>query len=81
MAIGKTKEHFSSEKMNIRIGNNLVIKNGQLAKRYSETKTQKYMKNDYIKIDVDLGLGNGHSTIWTCDLTEDYIKINSDYRS
>ncbi len=81
MAIGKTKEHFSSEKLNIRIGNNLVIKNGQLAKRFSERKTQKYMKNDHIKIDVDLGLSSGHNTIWTCDLTEDYIKINSDYRS
>jgi len=57
MAIGKTKEQFSHEKLLIKIGNNIVIKDGELAKRYSERKTQKYMKNDNILIDVDLGIG------------------------
>ena len=81
MAIGKTKEQFKSKKLKIKIGNNLVINNGTLAKRYSEKKTQKYMRNDNILLDIDLGLGNGSSSFWTCDLTEEYVKINSDYRS
>ena len=81
MAIGKTKEQFSHEKLLIKIGNNIVIKDGELAKRYSERKTQKYMKNDNILIDVDLGIGAGFSSFWTCDLTEEYVRINTDYRS
>jgi glutamate N-acetyltransferase/amino-acid N-acetyltransferase len=81
MAIGKTKEQFSHEKLLIKIGNNIVIKDGELAKRYSERKTQKYMKNDNILIDVDLGIGTGLSSFWTCDLTEEYVRINTDYRS
>jgi glutamate N-acetyltransferase/amino-acid N-acetyltransferase len=52
-----------------------------LAKRYSERKTQKYMKNDNILIDVDLGIGTSLSSFWTCDLTEEYVRINTDYRS
>ena len=57
----KTKEQFSHEKLLIKIGNNIVIKDGELARRYSERKTQKYMKNDNILIDVDLGIGTGLS--------------------
>ena len=81
MAIGKTKEQFSHEKLLIKIGNNIIIKDGELVKRYSERKTQKYMKNDNILIDVDLGIGTGFSSFWTCDLTEEYVRINTDYRS
>ena len=69
------------KKLLIKIGNNIVIKDGELAKRYSERKTQKYMKNDNILIDVDLGIGTGFSSFWTCDLTEEYVRINTDYRS
>ena len=81
MAIGKTKENFSHENLKIKIGNNIVVKNGELARRYSERKTQKYMKNEKILIDVDLGIGTGFSSFWTCDLTEEYVRINTDYRS
>ena len=81
MAIGKTKENFSHENLQIKIGNNIVVKNGELAKRYSERKTKKYMKNERILIDVDLGIGTGSSSFWTCDLTEEYVRINTDYRS
>ena len=81
MAIGKTKENFSHENLKIKIGNNIVIKNGELARRYSERKTKKYMKNEKILIDVDLGVGTGFSSFWTCDLTEEYVRINTDYRS
>jgi len=81
MAIGKTKENFSEKKIKIKIGKNLVIYKGSLAKRYSERRTKKYMKNNSILIEIDLGVGDSQSSIWTCDLTEKYIKINADYRS
>ena len=39
------------------------------------------MKNDEIRISADLGLGRGKATVWTCDLTKEYVEINGDYRS
>jgi glutamate N-acetyltransferase/amino-acid N-acetyltransferase len=39
------------------------------------------MQGREIAIGVDLGLGSGKATVWTCDLTHDYISINADYRS
>ena len=48
---------------------------------YSEEATSAYMKNDDIKIRVDIGLGKGKATVWTCDLTKEYVAINGDYRS
>ena len=65
----------------LKIGKNLVIHNGALAKRYSERRTKKYMRNNSILIEIDLGVGDSQSSIWTCDLTEKYVKINADYRS
>ena len=81
MAIGKTNEQFILPKLKIKIGNNLVVKDGELANRYSEYKTSRYMKNNEILIDIDLGVGSGFSSFWTCDLTQEYVRINTDYRS
>ena len=39
------------------------------------------MKNQELEIGVDLGIGKGKATVWTCDLTHRYIDINADYRS
>ena len=39
------------------------------------------MKNDEIVITADIGLGTGRATVWTCDLTKEYVAINGDYRS
>jgi glutamate N-acetyltransferase/amino-acid N-acetyltransferase len=39
------------------------------------------MKGQDIVISVDVGIGSGKATVWTCDLTHDYISINGDYRS
>ena len=81
MAIGKTKEIIQPKKINLKIGKNLILKNGEVSRSYSETRTKKYMNGDEILIDINLGLGKGESDIWTCDLTEGYIRINADYRS
>ena len=81
MAIGKSKEKINPKKISLKIGSNTIIKNGEISRSYSESRTKKYMKGKNILLDINLGRGNSFSQIWTCDLTEDYIKINADYRS
>ena len=80
MAIGKTKEIIQPKKINLKIGKNLILKNGEVSRSYSESRTKKYMDGNEILIDINLGPGKGESDIWTCDLTEGYIRINADYR-
>jgi glutamate N-acetyltransferase/amino-acid N-acetyltransferase len=48
---------------------------------YDETPVVQHMKGDNILIEVDVGVGRGKATVWTCDLTEGYIRINASYRS
>ena len=48
---------------------------------YDEAPVAKHLEGQEIRIDVDLGLGDGRATVWTCDLTHGYISINADYRS
>ena len=46
-----------------------------------EAPVAAHMKGDEVLLEVDVGIGKGRATIWTCDLTHGYIKINADYRS
>jgi glutamate N-acetyltransferase/amino-acid N-acetyltransferase len=59
----------------------VLAKNGFRAPSYSEDAAAAYMQRPEIAIGVDLGLGRGKRTVWTCDLTHRYIDINADYRS
>ncbi len=43
--------------------------------------TEHALLAEEIRIDVDLGMGDGRATVWTCDLSHDYVSINADYRS
>ena len=81
MAIGKSGVEMEKEKISIWFGNHLVAKNGSISDTYNELEVSNYMKNDSLVVTVDLGLGNKRSSIYTCDLTHDYISINADYRS
>ncbi len=81
MAVGKAGEAADRDKLAIWFGPHLVAKDGERAPDYSEETVAAYMKNGELTIKVDLGLGAGKSTIWTCDLTHGYISINADYRS
>jgi glutamate N-acetyltransferase/amino-acid N-acetyltransferase len=81
MAIGKSGIKIDKEKISIWFGNHLIAQNGSISESYNEPNVAKYMKNDSLVITVDLGLGNEKSSIYTCDLTHDYISINADYRS
>ncbi len=81
MAIGKSGAAADRDKLSIRFGDILVAENGWVSPDYREELGADYMKNDELVIAVDLGLGAGNATIWTCDLTHAYIEINADYRS
>ncbi len=81
MAIGKAGAKADRDLIAISFGDILVASEGWRAPDYSEEAASAYMKNQEITITVDLGLGEGTSTAWTCDLTHGYISINADYRS
>ncbi|WP_095587747.1 bifunctional glutamate N-acetyltransferase/amino-acid acetyltransferase ArgJ [Actibacterium ureilyticum] len=81
MAVGKSGAHANRDKLSIRFGDILVAENGWVAESYTEEAGATYMKQSDLVIAVDLGLGRGAATAWTCDLTYDYIRINADYRS
>ena len=81
MAIGKSGENIQMSKIQIKFGSYLVAENGRRSKEYSEKDLKEYMKWDAINIEVNLNIGTNSHTIYTCDLTHDYIDINADYRS
>lgn len=81
MAVGKSGAAADRDRLAIRFGDITVAENGWRAPDYSEDAASAYMKQPELTIGVDLGLGVGQSTVWTCDLTHGYIDINADYRS
>ncbi len=81
MAVGKSGARADRDLLTIRFGDVLVAKNGQVAPDYLEADGAAVMKQDTLIIGVDLGVGMGRATVWTCDLTRQYIAINADYRS
>lgn len=81
MAVGKAGEPADRDRLSIRFGATLVAQNGLAVEGYDETPVAAHLKGQDILIGVDIGLGSGHATVWTCDLTHGYISINADYRS
>ncbi len=81
MAIGKSGAAADRDLLSIKFGDVLVAENGWVAETYREEDGARLMKEQEIDITVDIGLGRGTSTVWTCDLTHQYITINADYRS
>jgi glutamate N-acetyltransferase/amino-acid N-acetyltransferase len=81
MAVGKSGAEADRDRLTIRFGDLLVAEKGWAAESYREEDGAAYMKNAELLIAVDLGLGTHESWMWTCDLTEQYIRINADYRS
>ncbi|MBC8012646.1 MAG: bifunctional glutamate N-acetyltransferase/amino-acid acetyltransferase ArgJ [Methyloceanibacter sp.] len=80
-AVGKAGEAADRDRLAIWLGDILVAKDGEVAPGYREQQGAAYMKRPEIAITVDVGIGKEAATIWTCDLTQDYIAINADYRS
>ena len=81
MAVGKAGEPADRDRLSIWFGNNRLAVEGERDPDYSEAATSAYMKRDEIAIRADLGIGRGKATVWTCDLTKEYVAINGDYRS
>jgi len=81
MAVGKSGAEADRDRLTICFGDITVAENGWRAPDYSEDEASAYMKNQDLTLAVDLGLADGTSTVWTCDLTHGYISINADYRS
>jgi len=81
MAVGKSGAAADRDRLGIRFGDVEVAKNGWRSESYSEEAAAAHMKGENISIGVDIGVGSGTSTVWTCDLTHGYIDINADYRS
>lgn len=81
MAVGKAGEKADRDKLAIWIGDALVAENGMVHPEYHEPPTAEYMKGANIRLRIDVGVGKGKATVWTCDLTKRYIEINADYRS
>ena len=81
MAVGKAGEKADRDRLTISIGGVPVTANGMACPDYDETPVTAHMKGRNIDIAIDLGLGRGSATVWTCDLTHGYININGSYRS
>lgn len=81
MAVGKAGEPADRDTLSIWIGPHVLAEGGQPAASYKEEDGAAYMKQAEITISLDLGLGDGAATVYTCDLTHSYIDINADYRS
>ena len=81
MAVGKAGEPADRDKLSIGFGGTWAARDGQPLADYDEAPVAAHLKGQDISIEVDLGLGTGRATVWTCDLTHGYISINADYRS
>ncbi|HSR71632.1 MAG TPA: bifunctional glutamate N-acetyltransferase/amino-acid acetyltransferase ArgJ [Kiloniellales bacterium] len=81
MAVGKAGEKADRDRLSIRIGGVEVARNGEVVPGYDEAPVAAHMKGRDIRIDVDVGVGRGRATVWSCDLTHGYIDINADYRT
>ncbi len=81
-AVGRAKiGNLDLSQVSLSLNNTLVVERGQPASSYSEAAGQLEMDKDEIRILIDLNQGDSSATVWTSDLSHDYVQINSDYRS
>ena len=81
MAVGKAGEPANRDTLSIGFGGHWAAREGQPVEDYDEAPVAAHLAGQEIDIEVDLGLGEGRASVWTCDLTHGYIDINADYRS
>lgn len=81
MAVGKAGQRADRDKLAINVGGTQVAEFGGAVEEFDEAPIAEHMKGQEIDISIDVGIGNGEATVWTCDLTHGYIEINADYRS
>lgn len=81
MAVGKAGEPAERDLLSIAFGGIEVAAQGHVVEGYDEGPVSEHLTGSDINISIDIGLGSGRATVWTCDLTHGYISINADYRS
>jgi glutamate N-acetyltransferase / amino-acid N-acetyltransferase len=81
MAVGKAGEPADRDRLSIAFGGVWTARDGLPVDGYDEAPVAAHLKGEDIDILVDLGIGDGRASVWTCDLTHGYISINADYRS
>jgi glutamate N-acetyltransferase/amino-acid N-acetyltransferase len=81
MAVGKAGEPVERDRLEIWFGPHLVARDGMRSPNYSEADATKAVRGPKIDIRIDVGVGNGKARVWTCDLTDGYVRINGAYRS
>ena len=80
-AVGKAGQRADRDRLSIWIGDEQCAECGMPHPGYSEEMATKHLLGDDIELRVDVGVGDGEATIWTCDLTHGYIDINAGYRT
>ena len=81
-AIGNVNTNVKDlSNIELRLGKILIYKNNKLNAKYSEETAKKYLKNKNIEINIKYNTGLFSGTVWTSDLSHEYININADYRS
>jgi len=80
-AVGYSGALSSPEKISLNIGDVAVLRNGEPVEGYEEMAASEVMRRDRYTIEIDLGEGTGQQSILTTDLTEEYVRINSEYRT
>jgi glutamate N-acetyltransferase/amino-acid N-acetyltransferase len=81
MAVGKAGEPADRDRLSITFGNVLVADKGERAEGYDEDAATRAVSGREVELAIELGLGKGQARVWTCDLTDGYIRINGAYRS
>ncbi|HUC72099.1 MAG TPA: bifunctional glutamate N-acetyltransferase/amino-acid acetyltransferase ArgJ [Stellaceae bacterium] len=81
MAVGRAGEKADRDRLSISVGGTAIVTRGEPVAGYDEAPVARHMAGREILIAVDLGIGSGRATVWTCDLTHGYIDINGSYRS
>ena len=81
MAVGKAGEPADRDKLSIGFGGVWAARDGLPLPDYDEAPVAQHLAGHDVEMQVDLGIGDGRATVWTCDLTHGYISINADYRS
>ena len=81
MAIGKAGPKINLKKLSIKFGDVTIVKDGKLHQSYDERVAANYMKGENIELNIEISTGTKSFSAYTMDLTNEYIKINADYRS
>ena len=82
MAIGKAGvSDLDTNLVEVYLGSVCIVRNGKRAEEYEEQAGSAVMQEEEIVICIKLGRGESAESVWTCDFSHDYVKINAEYRT